>query len=51
MNPFDRLDAAFAVQFCALPPITPPMSLAEAREQSNREAVDGLCVEENDDEQ
>lgn len=50
MNPFDRLDAAFADQFC-LPPITPPMSLAEAREQRNREAVDGLCVEENDDEQ
>lgn len=47
MNPFDRLDAAFADQFC-LPPIAPPMSLAEAREQRNREAVDGLCVEEND---
>ncbi|HFJ9697452.1 TPA: hypothetical protein ACGW13_000200 [Stenotrophomonas maltophilia] len=49
MNPFDRLEAAFADQFC-LPPITPPMSLAEALEQRNREAVDGLCVEENDDE-
>lgn len=48
MNPFDRLDAAFADQFC-LPPITPPMSLAEAREQRNREAVDGLCVEEDQD--
>ncbi|HGM6719900.1 TPA: hypothetical protein ACKQC2_000720 [Stenotrophomonas maltophilia] len=51
MNPFDQLDAAFAAQFGALPAITPPMSLAEAREQRNREAVDGLCVEENDDEQ
>lgn len=50
MNPFDRLEAAFADQFC-LPPITPPISLAEAREQRNREAVDGLCVEEHDDEQ
>ncbi|HGM5034483.1 TPA: hypothetical protein ACKPZU_000215 [Stenotrophomonas maltophilia] len=50
MNPFDQLDAAFVDQFC-LPPIAPPMSLAEAREQRNREAVDGLCVEENDDEQ
>lgn len=53
MNPFDQLDAAFAAQFGALPPITPPitppMSLAEAREQRNREAVDGLCVEESDD--
>lgn len=39
-----------ADQFC-LPPIVPPMSLAEAREQRNREAMDGLCVEENDDEQ
>ncbi|RIA19704.1 hypothetical protein DFO63_4080 [Stenotrophomonas sp. AG209] len=50
MSPFDHLDAAFADHF-GLPPITPPMSLAEAREQRNREAVDGLCVEENDDEQ
>ncbi|HFF2842578.1 TPA: hypothetical protein ACGCEE_000297 [Stenotrophomonas maltophilia] len=49
MNPFDHLDAAFAAQFGALPPITPRMSLAEAREQRNREAVDGLCVEESDD--
>lgn len=44
-----HLDSAFAEQF-GLPPIAPPMSLAEAREQRNREAVDGLCVEENDDE-
>ncbi|MCF3455378.1 hypothetical protein [Stenotrophomonas maltophilia] len=51
MNPFDQLDAAFAAQFGALPPITQPMSLSEAREQRNREAVDGLCVEENDHEQ
>ncbi|HEL3849507.1 TPA: hypothetical protein UMZ03_000171 [Stenotrophomonas maltophilia] len=51
MNPFDHLDEAFAAQFGALPPITPPMSLAEAREQRNREAVDGLCVEDHDDEQ
>lgn len=29
MNPIDRPDAAFADQFC-LPPIAPPMSLAEA---------------------
>ncbi|MBN5032618.1 hypothetical protein JY448_03055 [Stenotrophomonas maltophilia] len=50
MTPFDRLDAAFAGQFC-LPPIAPPISLAEAREQRNREAVDGLCVEETTDEQ
>ncbi|MBN5028232.1 hypothetical protein JY419_02175 [Stenotrophomonas maltophilia] len=49
MTPFERLDAAFADQF-GLPPIAPPMSLAEAREQRNREAVDGLCVEETDDE-
>ncbi|WP_181453302.1 hypothetical protein [Stenotrophomonas maltophilia] len=49
MSPFDQLDAAFAAQFGALPPITPPMSLAEAREQRNREAVDGLCVEEDQD--
>jgi len=49
MNPFDRLDAAFADQF-GLPPIAPPMSLAEAREQRNREALDGLCVEENEHE-
>ncbi|AEM50765.1 hypothetical protein [Stenotrophomonas maltophilia] len=50
MNPFERLDAAFADQF-GLPPISPPMSLAEAREQRNREAVDGLCVEESNDDQ
>lgn len=48
MNQFDRLDAAIADQF-GLPPIAPPMSLAEAREQRNREAVDGLCVEEDQD--
>ena len=50
MNPFTHLDAAFADQF-GLPPISPPLSLAEAREQRNREAVDGLCVEESSDEQ
>ncbi len=43
-------DTPSAADQFGLPPITPPMSLAEAREQRNREAVDGLCVEENDDE-
>ncbi|HIE3891712.1 TPA: hypothetical protein ACXNG6_000205 [Stenotrophomonas maltophilia] len=47
MNPFSHL--GLDEQFW-LPPIAPPMSLAEALEQRNREAVDGLCVEENDDE-
>lgn len=46
MNPFSHL--GLDEQFW-LPPIAPPMSLAEAREQRNREAVDGLCVEEDQD--
>ncbi|MDH7548242.1 hypothetical protein [Stenotrophomonas geniculata] len=50
MKHFERLDAAFAEQFGALPPITPPVSPTEAREAHNREAVEGLCVEESNDE-
>lgn len=48
MNPFDRLDAAFAAQFGALPPITPPVSLADA--EARHEAVNGLFAEESNDE-
>lgn len=44
MNQFDRLDAAFAVQFGALPPITPPVSLADAA-MNQQEAIEGVCVE------
>lgn len=49
MNPFDRVDAAFAAQLGALPPITPPVSLADAEAQ--HEAVNGLFAEESNDEQ
>lgn len=49
MNPFERLDAAFAAQFGGLPPITPPVSLADAEAQ--HEAVNGLFAEESNDEQ
>lgn len=46
MNPFDRLEAAFAAQFGALPPITPPVSLADAEAQ--HEAVNGLFAEDDE---
>lgn len=64
MKHFERLDAAFAEQFGGLPPITPPAAPADLVatdctglllgnadiEKNNREAIYGLCVEENTDE-
>ncbi len=47
MNPFDRLDAAFADQF-GLPPITPPVSPGTDMDQ--HEAINGLFAEETDHE-
>lgn len=43
-----HLDSAFAEQF-GLPKVEPPMTLAEAQELHNRESVEGICVEDEDE--
>lgn len=61
MNQFDRLDAAFADQFGGLPPIKKPVTpgtvsavctgllLGNADiEINNREAINGVCVEDDE---